>query len=166
MDASELHARRLNAKEVLSPMKSDNFIFPVADGTAKISGGDQDLRTSILIRDRPERGEEQEVLRGKSDGLSSPTPLQDDFALDDAEAKNDFWSATGDFICRHHVEPRVKLYVPREESFLIPMKYIDVNRTTHTSLDVLSEKHIDDCWNEDGERELSDAWTGFTRLIY
>ena len=40
MDASELHARRLNAKEVLSPMKGDNFIFPVADGTAKISGGD------------------------------------------------------------------------------------------------------------------------------
>ena len=25
MDASELHARRLNAKEVLTPMKGDNF---------------------------------------------------------------------------------------------------------------------------------------------
>ena len=166
MDASELHARRLNAKEVLSPMKGDNFIFPVADGTVKIFGEDQDLRTSILIRDRPERGEEREVLRGKSDGLSSPTPLQDDSALHDAEAENYFWSATGDFICRLHVEPRVKLYVPREESFLVPMKYIDVNRTTHTSLDVLSEKHIDDHWNVDGERELSDAWTGFTRFIY
>ena len=113
MDASELHARRLNAKEVLSPMKGDNFIFPVADGTAKISGGDQRLRTSTLIWDRPERGEEREILRGKSDGLSSPTPLQDDSALDDAEAENDFWSATGDFICRHHMEPRVKLNVPR-----------------------------------------------------
>ena len=33
MDASELHARRLNAKEVLTLMKGDNFIFPVADGT-------------------------------------------------------------------------------------------------------------------------------------
>ena len=33
MDASELHARSLNAKEVLTPMKGDNFIFPVADGT-------------------------------------------------------------------------------------------------------------------------------------
>ena len=29
---------------------------------------------STLIRDRPERGEEQEILRGESDGLSSPTP--------------------------------------------------------------------------------------------
>ena len=31
MDSSELHVRRLNAKEVLTPMKADNFIFPVAD---------------------------------------------------------------------------------------------------------------------------------------
>ena len=28
-----------------------------------------------------------------------------------------FLSTTGDFIFRHHVEPRVKLYIPREESF-------------------------------------------------
>ena len=38
MDASELHARRLNAKQLLTPMKGDNFIFPVADGTVKIFG--------------------------------------------------------------------------------------------------------------------------------
>ena len=74
MDVSEIHARRLNAKEVLTPLKGDNLIFPVADGTVKISGGDQRLRTSTLIRDRPDR-EEQEVFRGESDGLSSPNPL-------------------------------------------------------------------------------------------
>ena len=28
MDASELYARRLNAKEVLTPMRGDNFMFP------------------------------------------------------------------------------------------------------------------------------------------
>ena len=43
---------------------------------------------------------------------------------------------SGNFIYRHHVEPRVKLYSPREESFPIPLKYIDVSRTTHTNLDV------------------------------
>ena len=31
-------------------------------------------------------------------------------------------------------EPRVKLYSPREESFPIPQKYIDVSRTTHTRM--------------------------------
>ena len=106
-DASEIHARRLNANGVLTPMKGDNFIFPVADGTVKTTGGDRRLRPSTLIRDHPERGEEQEVFRGESDGLSSPNPLQDDSTRDDAEAENDFWSVTGDFIYRHHVEPRV-----------------------------------------------------------
>ena len=106
----------------------------------KISGEDQRLRTATFIRDRPDRGEEQEILRGESDGLSSPNPLQDDSTRDDAEAENDFWSITGDFIYRHHVEPRVKLYMPKEEPFPVPLKNIDVTRNTHTSLDVMLEK--------------------------
>ena len=71
---------------------------------------------------------------------------------------------SGNFIYRHHVEPRVKLYSPREESVPIPLKYIDVSRTTHTNLDVKQEKRIDDCWNIDESRDLSDHWTGFTRF--
>ena len=71
---------------------------------------------------------------------------------------------SGSFIYRHHVEPRVKLYSPREESFPIPLKYIDVSRTTHTNLDLKQEKRIDDYWNIDGSRNLSDPWTGFTQF--
>ena len=116
-------------------MKCDNFTFQVADGRVQTPGGDRRQRPSTLIRDRPDQGEEQGDLQGESDGLSSPTPQQADSTRDDVEAKNDFWSTTGDFICRHHVEPRVKLCMPTEELFRIPMKYIDVTRTTHTSLD-------------------------------
>ena len=72
---------------------------------------------------------------------------------------------SGNVIYRHHVEPRVKLYSPREESFLIPLKYIDVSRTTHTNLDVKQEKCIDDHWNIDGSRDLSDYWKGFTNFV-
>ena len=68
------------------------------------------------------------------------------------------------FVYRHHVGPRVKLYSPREESFPIPLKYIDVSRTTHTNLDVKQEKRIDDYWNIGGSRYLSDPWTGFTQF--
>ena len=68
---------------------------------------------------------------------------------------NDFSSMSGCFIYRHHVEPRVKLYSPREESFPIPLKYIDVSRTAHTNLDVKQEKRIDDYWNIHGSRDLS-----------
>ena len=49
------------------------------------------------------------------------------------------------------MEPRVKLYVPREESFPIPLKYIDVTRATNTSLDVMLEKNIDNSWMVDPE---------------
>ena len=75
-----------------------------------------------------------------------------------------FWSTSGNFIFRHHVEPRVKLYSPREESLPIPLKYIDVSRTTHTNLGVKQERRIDDYWNIDGPRDLSDYWTGFTQF--
>ena len=44
------------------------------------------------------------------------------------------------FVYRHHVEPRVKLYVSRAALFLIPLKYTDVTRATSTSLDVMLEK--------------------------
>ena len=36
-------------------MKGENLIFPFADGTVKNSGEDQDLRTSTLIWDSPDR---------------------------------------------------------------------------------------------------------------
>ena len=71
---------------------------------------------------------------------------------------------SGNFKNRHHVEPRVKLYSPREESFPIPPKCIDVSRTTRTNLDVMQERRIDDYWNIHGSRDSSDSWTGFTQF--
>ena len=160
MDASEIYSKRLNAKEVIFPKEKGEFIFPIADGRIKTLGGDQELRTSTLTR--AIRGEGQRNFLGESEG-SPPSPPQD--SLPDAgEAINDFWSMSGSFKNRHHIEPRVKLYSPREESFPIPLKYIDVSRTTHTNLDVMQESRIDDCWNIDGSRELSDSWTGFTQF--
>ena len=32
LDASEVHARRLNAKEVRTPKNGEIFMFPIADG--------------------------------------------------------------------------------------------------------------------------------------
>ena len=158
MDASEIYSKRLNAKEVIFP-KQGEFIFPIADGRIKPLGGDQDLRTSTLVRHRPIQGESNIDFLGESEGsLSSP---HDSFP-DASEAINDFWSMSGSFIYRHHVEPRVKLYSPREESFPIPLKYIDVSTTTCTNLDVKHEKRIDDSRNI--SRDLSDPWTGFTQF--
>ena len=89
-------------------------------------------------------------LQGES-GESQPTE-----PTDDAEARADFWSIQGVFINRHRNEPRVQLHVPKEETFPIPLKNINVTRSTHADLDVMQEKKIDDYWNVDWNRPLSD----------
>ena len=160
MDASEIYSKSLNAKEVIFP-KEGEFTFPIEDGRIKTPGGDQELRTSMLIRPRPIQGEGHVDFLGESEG-SLPEPQ--DSLLVAGEAINDFWSMSGNFKNRHHVEPRVKLYMPREESFPIPLKYIDVSRTTDTILDVMQERRIDDHWNIDWSRDLFAPWTGFTQF--
>ena len=52
MDASEIYSKRLNVKEVIFPRQGE-FIFPIADGRIKTPGGDQELRTSTVVRHRP-----------------------------------------------------------------------------------------------------------------
>ena len=110
MDASEIYSKKLNAKEVIFP-KQGEFIFPIADGGIKTLGGDQDLRTPTLVRHRPIQGESNIDFLGESEG--SLPQLQDSLP-DASEAINDFWCMSGNFIYRHHVQPRVKLYSPRE----------------------------------------------------
>ena len=136
MDASGIHPSRINAYEVLTPQRSDDFTFPIADGTAKFSGRGHKFRESTLWREQPLRsahlfGELQDEA-GESRRTES---------TDDAEARADFWSMQKvTSISRHHVEPRVQLYVPKEETFLITLQYIDVTRAIYTDLDVLQEK--------------------------
>ena len=106
------------------PKKMTKIISPVADGRIKTPGGDQELRTSASVRDHPIQGESHLDFLGGSEGFL-PQPQYS--YLDAGEAINDFWSMSGSFIDRHYVEPRVKLYSPREESFPIPLKYIDLD---------------------------------------
>ena len=51
LGASEMHARRLNAKKVLIPKKGEEFVFPSADGSVKLAGRDQVFRTSTSVQD-------------------------------------------------------------------------------------------------------------------
>ena len=161
MDALEIYSKKTQCERGDISQRKRRIYFPIADGRIKPLGGDQDLRTSTLIRQRSIQGESHVDFLGESEG--SLPPPHDSFP-DASEAINDFWSISGNFIYRDHVENRVKLYSPREESFPIPLKYIDVSRTTCTNLDAIQEKRIDDYWNVDGSRDLSDPWTGFTQF--
>ena len=93
----EIYSKRLNAKEVIFP-KQGEFIFPIADGRIKTPGGDQDLRTSTSMQQRPVQGESNIDFLGNQKGLFHNLKTQ----LPDAgEAINDCRR----FIYRHHVEP-------------------------------------------------------------
>ena len=155
LDASEIHARRLNAKEVLTS-KQGRTLVTIADGTAKRFGRDHGVREPTLRRDQPVMREDlKEELQGNSE-RSQPTETKDD-----AEAHNDFWSMERDFIFRHHVEPRVQLFVPREETFPTPQKYIDVTRSTHTNLDGENPCRVHVVWGAPDE----DSSNYRTRLL-
>ena len=65
------------------------------------------------------------------------------------------------YIYHHHIELRVQLCVPQEETLPVPLRYIDVVRTTHKTLDALQETRVDEYWNIDANRNMSESWTGF-----
>ena len=73
MHASEIYSKRLNAKEVIFPQENGNFNFPVADGRIKLSGGNQKLGTSTLIREHPIRGEKSRRFSLRIRRVSSTT---------------------------------------------------------------------------------------------
>ena len=130
----KIHPRRNKAKEVLTPQRREYVMFPVADGTAQIV-----RKISV------------ETFQGELEG---PQPTE---TTDDAEPRKDFWSVQGDIIYRHHSEPRLQLYVPKEETFPIPLKQVDVTRAAYTNVD-------DDYWSVDANRSLSDSWKEFTKF--
>ena len=49
-DASDIYPRRIKAKEVLISQKDDEFVFPFASGTAKLSGRDYEFRVPTQRR--------------------------------------------------------------------------------------------------------------------
>ena len=104
LEASEIFLRRINAKEVLIRPKDGEFANsenPLQGGTAR--------------REDPSR-----ELQGESEG---PQPAG---TAGDAEARADFWSIQGDFICRHQSELRVQFHVPKEETFPVPRPLIQM----------------------------------------
>ena len=88
------------------------------------SGRDYEFQEPTLRRWSTVR---RENLGGESHG--DREEFQSEKSEDDAEARKDFWSVQENFIDRHRIEPRVQLYVPREESFAHFTRFISSNET-------------------------------------
>ena len=145
------------------PKSGENCRFPVEDGTVQPYDGDQGQRTSTLIRNHPVRGESREDFLGESKGSPPTTYFQDSY-LDAGEARDEFWSISGDFIYRSRWAKSQTLHAKGRINSFSTGIYIEVIRATHTTSDVVQESRIDDKWNIDGSRDLSASWTGFTQF--
>ena len=134
MVAPEIQVRRLNAKEKIT---FESFIFSIGDATAKLQGRDHEIRELAL---RPDE------LVGSGDQKRKTT-------LNPATTSGRLKETSFIVIM---LNPEFLSVCQKEESFPTPVKCIVVNRTTHTDLDVMQEKRVNDHWNVDGDRTLSD----------
>ena len=123
MDASEIHAERLNAKKGDPTERWWRIHILRRRWNIKNLLGRSDTENLHLTRNHPIRGDSHHDFLGESEGSPRAQHFQDSYP-DAGEARNDFWSISGHVIYRHHVEPRVKLCTPREESFPIPLKIL------------------------------------------
>ena len=139
-EASEIHARRPNAKEVLTPMTGAGIV-------------QNEVRNKKFSKENQTDSLLQPLFKMTIHWMVRKLKM-----ISGLLQEISFIAIT--------CNPESNCTCRKKNRFPIPMKYVDVTRTTHTSLDVLLEKHIDDYLNVDGERELSDAWTGFTRFIF
>ena len=119
LDASEIYSRRLNAKEVLITKKMETlyFLWQMVQ---------QNYQEETTNSKNPELTVRRESLSGES--RDEREEFRPEERKDDAGIHREFWSIQRDFIYRHHIEPRVQFFVPREESIPIPLKNTDVTR--------------------------------------
>ena len=96
--------------------KDGESVFLVPDGSAKLSGRDYQFQEPTLRRKSSVR---RENLCGEPHG--DREEFRPEETKGDAGINEDVSSNQGDFTYRHHIEPRVQLYVPKKESFLIPL---------------------------------------------
>ena len=59
LDASEIHPRRLNAKEVLITQRKGEYVFSVTDGTAKLSRRDYEFQEATPRREQTVKRERE-----------------------------------------------------------------------------------------------------------
>ena len=111
-DASEIYVKKFICQEAF--LKGE-YQLPCADGTPR-----------LLSRSRP------------SSTVDGNLEREDDCEIEDGDIKEskseESWSMSGEFIYRHHEELRLKRYDSDIQTFLIPLKYVDVMRQTQTNI--------------------------------
>ena len=130
LNASEIYPRIINAKDVLIRQTNDEFIFSAA---AKLSGRDYEFREPTPRWEPTALGGED--FSRELQGEPGESQLQNQQMTLNPVQTSGRSKVTSSIVITN--DPRVQLFVLKEETFPIPLKYIDVTRSTHTDLDVL-----------------------------
>ena len=116
LDASEIHARRLDAKEIVNVQKRVNFSHSCSQMEQQtLCRSDHEVWESTLRQYYPGGSAELKgEFQGNTDG-SQPAE-----ATDDVEARNDFWSTRRLHLIAITSNLEFTSTCPKEESFPIP----------------------------------------------
>ena len=142
-EASEIYVRRLKTQEVFVEGEHD---FPCAKGTLRLPHRQSpslpaeglEPEGDVEIEEGDKKREDTQKIRARS--------------------------TSGVFIYRHHEELRLKFYDSDNETFPIPLKYVDVMRETQNNINNVSEHLINDLWTEAKRVTLAEEWTGTTKF--
>ena len=166
---SQINYKTFKAAEIEVVKTGDHFRYPLAEGVLRQPGSNNHKIRSLRLRrakddlahddGRPTEVEEDEPQEDTAEETSD-SPAGGDTSEEKSDA--DFWSFPGDTLIIHHANARTKLFVPTDDNCPMPVKYLDVMRRTYTDLETRAENIINDLWTDEGEKSLSDSWTGKT----
>ena len=126
-------------------------------GRTKYCKKDRRQSTTVYKAEGDVLRESQQHSSEKQEEARDPDP--------GVEAQQDFCNIVGNHTCRNHSAPRTKLFGPKDDLPIL-LNYIDFQRQAKISIDVLHEATIDDYWNVDGDKSLSDPRIGMTRFEF
>lgn len=97
----------------------------------------------------------------------TPTDDDDELHIDHHERMQDYWEHRGKHVIRHHVRPRLKLFMPSDESQLpVPLHRLSKARWTQGSYRHGGNFQRGDQWNESvtAHQYMPEIWTGQTKF--
>ena len=163
MDASEIYAKRLNAKDVIFPEIIENSF------SSRRWTNQNPWRRSGT--ENIHFGTGSPNSRRRSKRFSRRIRRVSTFFTTSRLTSRCWWSDKRLLVHfrKLHIAPSrwTQSQTLLAKRRIIPYsteKYIDVSRTTHTNSDVMQESRIDDYWSIDGSRDVSGSWTGFTQV--
>lgn len=187
--AQHVHVRTVPHTQVslvLNRANAPHHIFPVFTGERRQPPSrftDTRLNTVNLRRtvideageehmDEEEEAYPETLGSSRSAGPQPPVPAESSEPTDRSVhgsigGVSDYWTVSATAVVRHHVTPRMRLYITHEAASPIPMLFLDVVRPTLTNLEDSTDAFVQDVWIleaplPEDTRLLSGDWTGKT----